>query len=151
VRSILASAAVTTVAAAVLLSSAPAETARTVVPASRVGYHLIVVKGARLRSITHSTSTGGSTITGSDLYLAGNLTKRTVQEHFGTGVAVVCQFISQAGHQTRFRCAGLNQPTNAASTLTIEVSSPDGTDGNDQDDNDQDGNNQDAKDQTGQH
>ena len=109
------------IAAAVLLPLAPARTTGATVPASRVGYHRIVITGASFEFLTHTTSADGLTITGSDLTLIGNHKFATVQARFTAGAPVTCQFVSQSGQRTEFSCTGLNQSTRASSTLTITV------------------------------
>ena len=108
-------------AAAVLLSIGHAHTSGAAVPPGRVGYHRIVINGAPLLSIAHTTTPDGMTITGSDMVLIGNFKFSTVQERFGAGVLVTCQFVSQSGQRTQFSCTGLSQSVLASSTLTILV------------------------------
>jgi len=119
-RSGLAPAAVATTAAALLLIG-QTHTSSATVPASRVGYHRVVINGAALESLTHTTAAGGMTITGSYMILIGNHRFATVQERFGAGVPVTCQFVTQSGQRTDFTCTGLNQSVLASSTLTITV------------------------------
>ena len=117
----LALAVVVTASIAVGLSVGGAHTSQVPVPSSRVGYHKIVITGAPLLSIVHTTSANGLTITGSDLKLQGNYKNFTIQERFGAGPTVTCQFVTQNAGRSRFSCTGLNQSTRASSTLTITV------------------------------
>ena len=107
--------------AAVLFLAMPGYTGATTVPISRAGYHRIVISGAQLLAVTHTTSPGTTIITGSDVAVAGNHKNDTLQEQFGGGALVTCQFSTQAAGETHFTCTGLNQSALASSTLTITL------------------------------
>jgi hypothetical protein len=117
-------AAVAAAAVTAVLVPGSAGTASNRVPATTVGYHRITVDGAVLLSIAHTTSTSGgvTTITGSDMWLLGNLKKYTVTEQFDSGTEVACSRVGKASTTTEFVCTGLSQPTNQSSTLTIIAS-----------------------------
>jgi hypothetical protein len=107
--------------AAVQLPAIAIHTSGNAVPGTRVGYSRIVISGAPLSAVTHTTSPDATIITGSDVALVGNHHNATVQEQFGSGTPVTCQEISHNGTVSHFSCTGLNQSALVSSTLTITV------------------------------
>jgi hypothetical protein len=107
--------------AALILPAVAVQTGRATLPITTVGYHTVVVTGAPLLSVTHTTTGAGSTITGSTIVLVGNYKHSTVTEQFTGGPQRTCSFESKSKGETEFSCNGFNQATNISSSLAITV------------------------------